>query len=134
MPDLEKLVGQEIRTLRDHIPEIETRITQYEMAYRMQRSVPELMDLGGEPAHLRSDALLRIEPSLRIRDGLTADAGVDATLEIHPLEQLEGHERGPLVLAQLVVTRRLDRGQQVAHPRPHQQAVGRDVDVPAPGR
>ena len=31
-------------------PEIETRIGQYEMAYRMQASVPELMDLKGEPA------------------------------------------------------------------------------------
>ena len=30
-------------------PEIETRIAQYEMAYRMQSSVPELMDLAGEP-------------------------------------------------------------------------------------
>jgi uncharacterized protein (DUF1501 family) len=29
--------------------EIETRITQYEMAYRMQSSVPDLMDLSGEP-------------------------------------------------------------------------------------
>lgn len=29
-------------------PEIETRIAQYEMAYRMQTSVPETMDLGGE--------------------------------------------------------------------------------------
>ncbi len=31
-------------------PEIETRIAQYEMAYRMQASVPELMDLSHEPA------------------------------------------------------------------------------------
>ena len=31
-------------------PEIETRISQYEMAYRMQTSVPELMDLSKEPA------------------------------------------------------------------------------------
>ena len=30
-------------------PEIETRITQYEMAFRMQTSVPELMDLSKEP-------------------------------------------------------------------------------------
>ncbi len=30
-------------------PEIETRISQYEMAYRMQTSVPELMDLSKEP-------------------------------------------------------------------------------------
>ncbi len=29
-------------------PEIETRISQFEMAYRMQSSVPELMDLTGE--------------------------------------------------------------------------------------
>jgi len=32
-------------------PEIETRISQYEMAYRMQSSVPDLMDLAGEPKH-----------------------------------------------------------------------------------
>jgi hypothetical protein len=30
-------------------PEIETRIKQYEMAYRMQTSVPDLMDLSKEP-------------------------------------------------------------------------------------
>lgn len=30
-------------------PEIETRIAQYEMAYQMQTSVPELMDLSKEP-------------------------------------------------------------------------------------
>jgi hypothetical protein len=30
-------------------PEINTRIAQYELAYRMQSSVPELMDLSGEP-------------------------------------------------------------------------------------
>lgn len=30
-------------------PEIETRISQYEMAYRMQTSVPELVDLSKEP-------------------------------------------------------------------------------------
>jgi hypothetical protein len=33
-------------------PEVETRISQFEMAYRMQRSVPELMELSGEPAHV----------------------------------------------------------------------------------
>lgn len=31
-------------------PEIETRISQYELAYRMQSSVPELMDISKEPA------------------------------------------------------------------------------------
>lgn len=33
-------------------PEIATRISQYEMAYRMQTSVPELMDIGSEPKHI----------------------------------------------------------------------------------
>jgi hypothetical protein len=33
-------------------PEIRTRIAQYEMAYRMQASVPGLMDLSGEPEHV----------------------------------------------------------------------------------
>jgi hypothetical protein len=32
-------------------PEIDTRISQYEMAYRMQTSVPSLMDLSDEPDH-----------------------------------------------------------------------------------
>ena len=34
---------------RVHDPEILTRITQYEMAFRMQASVPELMDTSNEP-------------------------------------------------------------------------------------
>lgn len=33
-------------------PEIETRISQYEMAYRMQTSVPELTDISNEPKHI----------------------------------------------------------------------------------
>ncbi len=33
-------------------PEIATRISQYEMAYRMQTSVPELTDLSKEPQHI----------------------------------------------------------------------------------
>jgi hypothetical protein len=34
-------------------PEINTRIAQYEMAFRMQSSVPELTDLSGEPRYIR---------------------------------------------------------------------------------
>lgn len=34
-------------------PEIEARIAQYEMAFRMQTSVPDLTDLSGEPDHVR---------------------------------------------------------------------------------
>ena len=33
-------------------PEIDTRIAQYELAFRMQASVPELMDFSGEPQHV----------------------------------------------------------------------------------
>jgi len=33
-------------------PEIDTRVAQYEMAYRMQTSVPDLMDLAKEPASI----------------------------------------------------------------------------------
>jgi hypothetical protein len=33
-------------------PEINTRIAQYEMAYRMQTSVPELTDMSNEPKHV----------------------------------------------------------------------------------
>lgn len=33
-------------------PEIATRISQYELAYRMQTSVPELMEIDKEPAHI----------------------------------------------------------------------------------
>lgn len=33
-------------------PEVTTRIAQYEMAFRMQTSVPELMDVSGEPEHV----------------------------------------------------------------------------------
>lgn len=33
-------------------PEIETRVKQYEMAFRMQSSVPELTDISDEPQHI----------------------------------------------------------------------------------
>jgi hypothetical protein len=43
---------QKLNRIRHQVygdPEIETRIAQYEMAYRMQTSVPDLMDLSKEP-------------------------------------------------------------------------------------
>jgi hypothetical protein len=46
--DLEKL--NQIRAEEFHDPEINTRISQYEMAFQMQTSVPELTDLSKEPA------------------------------------------------------------------------------------
>jgi Protein of unknown function (DUF1501) len=35
-----------------HDPEIAARIAQYELAFQMQSSVPELMDISGEPKHI----------------------------------------------------------------------------------
>jgi hypothetical protein len=46
--DLAKMNQLELDEFGD--PEIATRIAQYEMAYKMQSSVPELTDLSGEPA------------------------------------------------------------------------------------
>jgi hypothetical protein len=46
LDDLQSLNGLHLERTGD--PEISTRIAQYEMAYRMQTSVPELTDLTGE--------------------------------------------------------------------------------------
>lgn len=47
-------IGQLNQLAADSVgdPEINTRISQYEMAFRMQTSVPELTDLSGEPKHI----------------------------------------------------------------------------------
>ncbi len=47
LDDLSRLNQLKLRDFGD--PEISTRIAQYEMAYRMQTSVPDLMDLSSEP-------------------------------------------------------------------------------------
>jgi hypothetical protein len=48
LDDIKELNETNLREFAD--PEIATRIQQYEMAYRMQSSVPELTDLSKEPA------------------------------------------------------------------------------------
>ncbi len=50
LDDLKKL--NELRFEEFGDPEIMTRIAQYEMAYRMQTSVPELLDMSDEPEHI----------------------------------------------------------------------------------
>jgi len=47
---ISRINEQEYREAQD--PEILTRIQQYEMAFRMQVSVPEAMDIGQEPAYV----------------------------------------------------------------------------------
>jgi len=54
-PESRRLMLDRLRELHEHAAarlgdaEIDARIAQYEMAYRMQTSVPEVMDLSGEP-------------------------------------------------------------------------------------
>jgi hypothetical protein len=50
LDDLAKL--NQLRLEEQGDPEIATRIAQYELAYRMQTSVPELTDLSREPKHV----------------------------------------------------------------------------------
>ncbi|MCR9245057.1 MAG: DUF1501 domain-containing protein [bacterium] len=50
LDDLAALNRERARQIGD--PEIDTRVAQYELAYRMQTSVPELTDLSREPEHV----------------------------------------------------------------------------------
>jgi hypothetical protein len=50
LDDLAELNRIKLDEYRD--PEIATRISQYELAYRMQSSVPELTDVSSEPEHI----------------------------------------------------------------------------------
>ncbi len=65
LKDPEGMTRSERRKMLDHMaelnakqeqefgdPEINSRIAQYEMAYRMQTSVPNTMDIEGEPDHI----------------------------------------------------------------------------------
>jgi len=50
LDSLARLNQKEFETVAD--PETQARIAQYEMAFRMQSSVPELTNLSGEPKHI----------------------------------------------------------------------------------
>jgi len=52
LDDLSELNARHFAEFGD--PEIDTRITQYELAFKMQSSVPELLDLTGEPESVLS--------------------------------------------------------------------------------
>jgi hypothetical protein len=57
-PNIRRAQLDSLAALNTHLhehagdPEIETRIAQYEMAYRMQTSVPDLADTSKEPGHV----------------------------------------------------------------------------------
>ena len=51
-------------------PEIASRIASYELAFRMQSSAPELMDISGESEETqRAYGLHREEPGIKARGG-----------------------------------------------------------------
>lgn len=50
LDSIRRLNSMRLRKVGD--PEIETRINSFEMAYRMQSSTPELMDISREPQHV----------------------------------------------------------------------------------
>ena len=50
---VETIVGlNRLRNVEERNPEIAARIAQYELAFRMQASVPELVDISDEPQHV----------------------------------------------------------------------------------
>ena len=50
---LDKLAAlNQVQFERELDPEIESRVAEYELAYRMQTSVPEVADISQEPAHV----------------------------------------------------------------------------------
>jgi hypothetical protein len=50
---IDTIVGlNRLRERYEQNPEIETRVAQYELAFRMQSSVPELVDISKEPQHI----------------------------------------------------------------------------------
>ncbi|MGH9338343.1 MAG: DUF1501 domain-containing protein [Acidobacteriota bacterium] len=58
LEDQKKLIDtvNALNRMKDRVvddPEISTRISQYEMAFRMQTSVPELVDFSGEPQYIK---------------------------------------------------------------------------------
>src|SRR3954464_9302622 len=50
LDDLDALNEKSFASIGD--PEIQTRIAQYELAFRMQSAVPDLTDISGEPEHI----------------------------------------------------------------------------------
>ena len=117
-------------------PETLTRIAQYEMAYRMQASVPELTDLSAEPASVydlygedarRAGKLRAVLPddaaSARARDAVRADLAerLGRAFQRHrpSAESVPGRRPGVL---------RLRAGPEAArHARRHAARLGRRV-------
>jgi hypothetical protein len=75
---------------RDGDPEIETRIGQYEMAFRMQASVPELTDLSGEPDRV----LERYGPDVRTPGSFAANCLLARRLAERGVRFVQLYHRG----------------------------------------
>lgn len=93
-------------------PEINTRIAQYEMAFRMQTSVPELTDLSKEPAHV----LDMYGPEARIPGTFAANALLARRLCERGVRFVQLYHRG---------------WDQHSHLQDHLPKQCRDVDQPS---
>jgi Protein of unknown function (DUF1501) len=80
----------EINFHRQGDPEINTRISQYEMAYRMQASVPELMDISREPASI----LDMYGPEVRHKGTFAANALLARRLSERGVRFVQLYHRG----------------------------------------
>lgn len=85
---LEKLNRIQVEQVGD--PEITTRIAQYEMAYRMQASVPELMDISSEPESI----LKMYGPEARIPGTFAANALLARRLTERGVRFVQLYHRG----------------------------------------
>lgn len=88
LDSLEKLNQIQVEKIGD--PEINTRIAQYEMAYRMQTSVPELMDISKEPQHV----LDLYGPEARIPGTFAANALLARRLSERGVRFVQLYHRG----------------------------------------
>lgn len=93
-------------------PEINTRIAQYEMAYRMQTSVPELMDISKEP----ESVLEMYGPEVRIPGTFAANALLARRLSERGVRFVQLYHRG---------------WDQHSHLSEHLPKQCRDVDQPS---
>ncbi len=88
LDSLEALNQIQVEKMGD--PEINTRISQYEMAFRMQASVPELLDISGEP----ESVLNMYGPEVRTRGTFAANALLARRLSERGVRFVQLYHRG----------------------------------------
>ena len=130
------------RRRRVHNPEIATRIAQYELAFRMQMSVPELVDIADEPQHVLdmygvngAGRLVRLQLPARPPAG-RARRAVHSALSPRlglPRQHRQVHAASCAQSADQAERRADHRSQAARHARRHARRLGRRVRPHADG-